>query len=187
LFDDDLLEALYPKAAPRRPEPVAQAYAQLQAGRDPVQAALATDRITYLPGDLLTKLDRSSMLHALEVRSPFMDHELVRLAAGLSTARLLGGGPKRMLRQAFAGDLPPIVFRRRKMGFALPIGDWLRQSLRPMMEDLLGAGDSFAARNFQRSVLRKMIDQHCSGRVDHSQRLYALVMLELWWKDRVGG
>jgi asparagine synthase (glutamine-hydrolysing) len=73
------------------------------------------------------------------------------------------------------------------MGFAVPIGQWLRDSLRPMMEDLLTAGDSFAARNFQKSVLRKMIAEHGSGRVDHSQRLYALVMLELWWKDRAGG
>jgi asparagine synthase (glutamine-hydrolysing) len=127
------------------------------------------------------------MLHALEVRSPFMDHELVRMAAGLSTAQLLAGGPKRLLREAFAGDLPRSVFRRRKMGFAVPIGDWLRESLRPMMEDLLGAGDSFATRNFQGSVLRRMIDEHCCGRMDHSQRLYALVMLELWWKERAGG
>jgi asparagine synthase (glutamine-hydrolysing) len=73
------------------------------------------------------------------------------------------------------------------MGFAVPIGDWLRQSLRPMMEDLLGAGDSFAAGNFHAPAVRKMIDEHCCGRVDHSQRLYALVMLELWWKDRAGG
>jgi asparagine synthase (glutamine-hydrolysing) len=186
LFDGESLRALYPAQLPRR-QTVAQAYALLQEGRDPVQAALATDRVTYLPGDLLTKLDRASMLHALEVRSPFMDHELVRMAAGLSTAQLLRGGPKRLLREAFAGDLPRFVFRRRKMGFALPIGDWLRQSLRPMMEDLLVAGDSFAAGNFHAPAVRKMIDEHCSRRVDHSQRLYALVMLELWWKDRAGG
>jgi asparagine synthase (glutamine-hydrolysing) len=187
LFDADSLSALYPTQSPRQRQAVAETYALLQEGRDLVQAALATDRVTYLPGDLLTKLDRASMLHALEVRSPFMDHELVRLTAGLSTAQLLAGGPKRLLREAFGANLPGFVFRRKKMGFALPIGDWLRQSLRPMMEDLLGAGDSFAARNFQRPVLRKMIDEHCCGRVDHSQRLYALVMLELWWKDRAGG
>jgi len=133
---------------------------------------------------LLTKLDRASMLHALEVRSPFMDHELVRLAAGLSTDQLLKGGPKRMLREAFAADLPDFVFRRKKMGFAVPIGKWLGTSLRPMMEDLLMAGDSFAKSNFQPKVLRAMIDDHCAGKTDHSQRLYALVMLELWWRQR---
>jgi asparagine synthase (glutamine-hydrolysing) len=184
LFDADLRKALYPQESARPRQVVADAYRRLYHGRDRVQAALATDRETYLPEDLLTKLDRASMLHALEVRSPFMDHELVRMAAGLSTAELFKGGPKRMLREAFAGDLPDFVFRRRKMGFAVPIGQWLRQSLRPMMEELLSAGDSFASGHFEAKTWREMIDEHCAGRVDHSQRLYALVMLELWWREQ---
>ena len=92
-----------------------------------------------------------------------------------------------MLREAFAGDLPEWVFKRKKMGFAVPIGEWLRGSLRGMMEDLLGAKDSFAAGYFQRKVWRGMIEEHCSGRVDHSQRLYALVMMELWWRENRAG
>jgi asparagine synthase (glutamine-hydrolysing) len=184
LFDTDLLNALYPAQSPRRPNPVAEAYERLSHNRDRVQAALATDRELYLPGDLLTKLDRASMLHALEVRSPFMDHDLVRLTANLSTANLLKGGPKRLLREAFAGDLPDFVFRRKKMGFAVPIGQWLRESLRPMMQDLLMAADSFASSHFQNKVLTEMIDKHCTAKVDHSQRLYALVMLELWWRNQ---
>jgi len=167
---------------------VAEAYEMVRNDkihRDRLQAALATDRVTYLPEDLLTKLDRACMLHALEVRSPFMDHELVRMAAGLSTRQLLSGGPKRMLRKAFARQLPDFVFRRKKMGFAVPVGEWLRQSLRPMMMDLLGSGDSFASNLFQEPIWRAMIDQHCDGGVDHSQRLYALVMLELWWRSHL--
>lgn len=187
LFDPDSREALYPQQSPRRRQIVADIYEMLRHGRDRVQAALATDRATYLPEDLLTKLDRASMLHGLEVRSPFMDHELVRMAAGFSTAKLLKGGPKRMLREAFTADLPDFVFRRKKMGFAVPIGQWLCQSLRPMMEELLTAGDSFASGHFQTKVWREMIDEHCAGRVDHSQRLYALVMLELWWRNHLGG
>jgi len=183
LFDSELLGALRP-GQPHRRNPVAEAYERLHHNRDRVQAALATDRETYLPGDLLTKLDRASMLHALEVRSPFMDHEVVRMAAGLSTAQLIKGGPKRMLREAFSADLPDFVFRRKKMGFAVPIGQWLRESLRPMMEDLLGAAGSFASTHFQTKVWREMIDKHCGGKVDHSQRLYSLVMLELWWRDQ---
>ncbi len=101
--------------------------------QDDVRAALALDRRLYLPGDLLTKVDRASMLHALEVRSPFMDHELVQFAAGLTTDQLLKGGPKRMLREAFADDLPAWVFKRKKMGFAVPIGAWVRGDLRPML------------------------------------------------------
>ncbi len=184
LFDPDLQSALYPGQSSRPRNAVVEAYERLSQGRDRVQAALATDRETYLPDDLLTKLDRASMLHALEVRSPFMDHELVGMAAGFSTTDLLKGGPKRMLREAFAADLPDFVFRRKKMGFAVPIGQWLRESLRPMMEDLLGASDSFAAKHFQTKVWREMIDHHCPGKIDHSQRFYALVMLELWWRTK---
>jgi asparagine synthase (glutamine-hydrolysing) len=151
-------------------------------GRDPVQAALATDRDNYLPEDLLTKVDRASMLHSLEVRSPFMDHELVTFAAGLTIDQLLKGGPKRMLREAFADDLPPWVFKRRKMGFAVPIGDWFRGELRPMLRDHLFAADSFARQHFQMKVVQRLLDEHESQRQDHSQRLYALLMLELWWR-----
>lgn len=155
---------------------------QIKLGRDPVQAALATDRATYLPDDLLTKLDRASMLHALEVRCPFMDHELVQFAAGLTTEQLLKGGPKRMLREAFAADLPGFVFKRRKMGFAVPIGEWFRGELRPMLHDHLFASGAFARDHFNLAVVRRLVDEHEQQRVDHSQRLYALLMLELWWK-----
>jgi asparagine synthase (glutamine-hydrolysing) len=149
---------------------------------DPVRAALASDRMLYLPGDLLTKLDRCSMLHGLEVRSPFMDHELVQFAAGLTTDQLLRGGPKRMLREAFADALPDFVFKRKKMGFALPIGEWFRGSLRSMLRDHLFATDSFAKQHFDMRVVERLVEEHEQQRIDHSQRLYALLMLEMWWK-----
>src|SRR5687767_15850110 len=109
-----------------------------------------------------------------------MDHELVQFAAGLTTDQLLKGGPKRMLREAFAADLPDFVFKRRKMGFAVPIGEWFRTDakLRAMLRDSLSAGDSFAASHFNRAVVGRMVEDHESGRADHSQRLYALLMLE---------
>lgn len=157
-------------------------YGVLSASCDEVQAALAVDREMYLPDDLLTKVDRASMLHALEVRAPFMDHELVQFAAGLTTNQLLQAGPKRMLREAFAADLPAWVFKRKKMGFAVPIGEWFRGALRSMLHDHLFAGDSFAATHFNRPFLEKLVLDHESRQNDHSQRLYALLMLEMWWK-----
>jgi asparagine synthase (glutamine-hydrolysing) len=163
---------------------IAETYQRLLHSRDPVQTALATDRLKYLPDDLLTKVDRASMLHGLEVRSPFMDHELVHLAAGLTTRQLLSGGSKRMLREAFSADLPAAVFSRPKMGFALPIGDWLRDPLQSMMRDLLTASDSFASENFDPVPVREMMDQHQDQKTDHSQRLYALIVLELWWRQQ---
>jgi len=152
-----------------------------QAFHSDVRAALALDRITYLPGDLLTKVDRAAMLHALEVRSPYMDHELVQFACGLGTEHLLKGGGKRMLREAFTGYLPSWVFTRRKMGFAVPIGQWFRGEVRAMLRDHLFAANSFAGAHFNRSVIERLVDEHEEQRRDWSQQLYALLMLELWW------
>jgi asparagine synthase (glutamine-hydrolysing) len=161
---------------------LAATFTRLSRQRDPVQAALATDRITYLPDDLLTKLDRASMLHALEVRSPFMDPALVTFAAGLTTSQLLSAGSKTLLRKAFAADLPAEVFNRRKMGFAVPIGSWFRTSLREMLHQRLFDSQSFATQHFNLKIVQQLVDEHQSHRVDHSQRLYALLMLELWWE-----
>jgi asparagine synthase (glutamine-hydrolysing) len=172
-------------------------FAALAENRDAVQAALALDRVTYLPEDLLTKVDRAAMLHALEVRSPFMDPALVHFAAGLTTEQLLGarGGAtsfmqspmttpaKLILRDAFAADLPPSVFNRRKMGFAVPIGEWFRGELRPLLHDSLTASDSFAATHLNRAPIAKLLADHGTEQADHSQRLYALLMLELWWRQ----
>ena len=169
-------------------------------GRDAVQAALALDRVTYLPEDLLTKVDRAAMLHALEVRSPFMDPALVQFAAGLSTEQLLGTRAgatsfmqspmttpaKLILRDAFAADLPPSVFKRRKMGFAVPIGEWFRGELRGLLHDSLTAADSFAAAHFNAAAVSKLLTDHDALTADHSQRLYALLMLELWWRQARG-
>jgi asparagine synthase (glutamine-hydrolysing) len=156
-------------------------YRTIRKGMDNVRAALATDRMSYLPDDLLTKVDRCSMMHGLEVRSPFMDHELVQFAAGLTTDQLLGGGPKRMLREAFAEDLPAWVFKRKKMGFAVPIGEWFRGELRGMLRDTLFSSAAFGRMHFDMKVVERLVEEHEQERVDHSQRLYALLMLELWW------
>jgi asparagine synthase (glutamine-hydrolysing) len=168
----------------------------LMTGRDVVQTAMALDRVAYLPEDLLTKLDRAAMLHALEVRSPFMDPALVHFAAGLTTEQLFGSRAharafmqspmtapaKMLLRDAFAADLPGFVFKRAKMGFAVPIGEWLRTSLRSMLHDALLSRDSFAAAHLDNVTIQRLLREHESSRADHSQRLYALLMLELWWR-----
>ena len=179
LFDERSLAALWPATHRRRG--LAAQYELLRLGGDEVQAALALDRVTYLPGDLLTKTDRCSMLHGLEVRSPFMDPDVVTFAAGLTTDELLKGGPKRMLREAFADDLPAWVFRRKKMGFAVPVGDWFRGPLRAMLRDTLFAAGAFGRAHFDMAVVERLVADHESRRADHGQRLYALLMLELWW------
>jgi asparagine synthase (glutamine-hydrolysing) len=113
-----------------------------------------------------------------------MDHELIEFACLLRAPQLLKGGPKRMLREAFAPGLPAWVFKRRKMGFAVPIGEWFRGDLRPMLRDHLFAADSFTTAHFNRAVVERLVEEHERERVDHSQRLYALLMLELWWRNQ---
>jgi asparagine synthase (glutamine-hydrolysing) len=191
VFDEPLLKAIWPTTPQYvHPRSIAKRYEGLRTYLDSVQAALAVDRVTYLPDDLLTKVDRCSMMHGLEVRSPFMDHELVQFAAGLTTDQLLKGGPKRMLREAFKDDLPAWVFKRKKMGFAVPIGDWFRGPLRGMLRDTLFSAHAFGRTHFDMKVVERLVEEHESFRVDHSQRLYALLMLELWWdiaRAGVGG
>ncbi len=156
--------------------------------RDDVRTALAVDRITYLPEDLLAKVDRASMLHALEVRSPLLDHDLVRFASLLPADQLVGGvggfghRGKRLLREAFAADLPSRVFSRPKTGFALPISRWLRGELKGMLHDLLFAQNAFSMQHFQKAAVQRLVQEHEQHHLDHGQRLYALLMLELWWR-----
>ncbi|HWB52567.1 MAG TPA: asparagine synthase-related protein, partial [Tepidisphaeraceae bacterium] len=183
LFDGELLEELWP-SHPALGIDLTMEFEKVSFNRDAVQTSLSLDRLTYLPDDLLTKLDRASMLHALEVRSPFMDPALVQFAAGLSTLQLLGNGSKTLLRKAFAGDLRDEVFKRKKMGFAVPIGAWFRTSLREMLHDMVFSARSFAGEHLNMAVVRRINDEHQSQRIDHSQRLYALLMLELWNQKR---
>lgn len=144
-----------------------------------VDAAMQLDRLTYLPDDLLTKLDRASMACALEVRCPFMDHHLVSLAASIPAKTHLTQGKKSLLKQAFSADLPASVFSRPKSGFAVPIGDWFRGPLRDMLTDTLLSPNAFNAKILPRESIETLLLQHQHG-TDHSQRLYALLMLELW-------
>lgn len=187
LFEPGDIRALLSRAAkePSRPSEayLCEPYEQLLGQRDVVQAALAVDRLTYLPEDLLTKVDRCSMQYALEVRNPFMDHDLVQFAAGLSTSELIGRGSKTLLREAFARDLPPNHFERPKMGFAIPIGDWFRGELRSFLRETLYSSGSYAAAHFDMKVVQRLLDEHDQQKRDHSQRLYALLVLELWSHD----
>jgi asparagine synthase (glutamine-hydrolysing) len=198
-FDDATVATLLPREdASEGAMWLTHQFTGLSDGRDVVQTAIALDRVTYLPDDLLTKVDRASMLHALEVRSPFMDPSLVCFAAGLTTDQLFGSRAharafmqtpmtapaKTLLRDAFAADLPAFVFKRPKMGFAVPIGEWFRAHLRSMLHDTLLSRDSFAAANLDAITIQRLLREHESTQADHSQRLYALLILELWWRQR---
>jgi asparagine synthase (glutamine-hydrolysing) len=160
-------------------------YERFNRDGDATRSAMRADQAGYLPGDLFAKVDACSMQHALEVRCPFMDPDVVNWANQQPTEALANHRRgKLILRRAFAADLPAEVFQRRKMGFAVPIGEWFRTSLRPMLEDHLFDGRSFASSHFQLPAIRQMVQEHLERRLDHSQRLYALLMLELWHRDQ---
>lgn len=150
---------------------------------DPAERAIATDFLSYLPYDLLTKVDIASMACSLECRSPFLDHELVEFALSLPIEWRAGGrGGKRILRDWARGLLPAEVLARSKMGFGVPVGEWFRGELRGLLTNTLGDPDGICGRLLRRDWLDALVADHLSGRANHEHRLWALLMLELWWK-----
>ena len=151
---------------------------------DPVDGAFRVDLEAYLPDDLLTMADRMSMAHSLEVRAPFCDHQIIEESLRLSSsAKIPGGRLKGLLKAAFAGVLPKEVLTHRKQGFMIPLGDWLRRDLRPTLDDLL-APDCVRARGlFDPYAVEAMKRAHLSGARTHADRLWTLMMLELWMRE----
>ncbi len=139
------------------------------------------DLMTYLPDDILTKVDRMSMACSLEVRAPFLDTAVIEFMSGVARQKKythLRG--KNLLRQVARRYLPDDIVDRRKHGFAVPVASWLKNELRPWMEDLL-LGNSFRQRGlFNSGYVAEMVGSHLSGKRDYSQQLWALLVLELW-------
>lgn len=149
--------------------------------RDAVARAVYTDYQSYLPYDLMTKVDIASMACGLECRAPFLDPELVNFALSLPVDwRMRGGVGKRILRDWAAGLLPAEILNRPKQGFGVPIGEWMRAELRPLLEDALFAGDSLPARLFDPLWLRRLFDEHQAARATHAHALWSLLFLEAW-------
>lgn len=158
-------------------------YAELP-NRDFLTRTMYVDVNTYLSGDILTKVDIASMAHGLECRGPFLDQEMVALAGRMPASLKLRGFQKKfLLKKAFADLLPPAIRGRGKMGFGVPIDRWLRRELAPMRDDLL-LGQRFRERGWlDRGVVLRLIREHDECRWDHSYRLWALLMLELWARN----
>ena len=153
-------------------------------GRDAVTAASLADLTTYLPCDLMTKVDIASMAHGLEVRNPFLDYRLVEFAASLPRRlKYRWGKGKRILRAAFGDLLPREIWRRPKMGFGVPVDHWLRNELKAMVHDLLLDETARGRGYFRPGAVQKLVEQHETRVFDHSARIYALLMLELWQRE----
>ena len=159
------------------------AWRQSEHGGD-VAAAAHADLITYLPGDLMTKVDMNSMAHGLEARQPLLDHRVVELAMKLPMSmKYQGGRGKRILRTAFHGQIPNNIWRRKKMGFGVPLNPWFRQELRPLIHDVLLSNTPRLGQFFRRQAIAQMVTEHQQGMFDHSYRLWSLLFFELWLRQ----
>ncbi|MDP7636857.1 MAG: asparagine synthase (glutamine-hydrolyzing) [Phycisphaerae bacterium] len=177
LLSDEFLAGIDPNA------PAAWFY-DLYEGTDldsEVARAQRHDLLTYLPNDLLVKTDTASMACSLELRAPFLDHRLVSLGLSLPDGlKIRGRRGKAILRDAFADMLPTDVFRRPKRGFAVPLGNWLRNELLDDLKETL-LDPALAARGiFRPEALAGLINDHVTRRGDHSHRLWALLVLARW-------
>jgi asparagine synthase (glutamine-hydrolysing) len=151
-----------------------------------VDRMLDVDVQTYLPDDLLVKMDIATMASSLEARSPFLDHELMELAASLpADLKVRGRQTKVVLRSALRGWIPDEVLDAPKRGFRLPLGDWLREELRELSRDLLLDARATGRGYFEESYVRGLLDRHAGGLQDHSQGIWTLLMFELWHREFV--
>jgi asparagine synthase (glutamine-hydrolysing) len=146
---------------------------------DPLDRMLYVDYKTWLANDILVKVDRASMAHGLEVRSPFLDHRLVEFCAGLPThLKLRGLRGKHIMRQAAQGQVPNRVIRRKKAGFNSPVSHWIAGPWRDLAHDtLLGTG---ANGMLQQERVKELLSEHLAGKRDHGFLLFALLMFRLW-------
>lgn len=153
---------------------------------DFVHRTTCVDVETYLPCDILTKVDIASMAFSLECRSPFMDHRLVELAAKIPRdLKLKNRRGKRILIETFADLLPQSIQTRRKMGFGVPLDHWFRGSLKPMLIDTLLDRKALGRGYFDPTAVRRLVEEHTTAKWDHSARLWLLLVFELWHQKYV--
>ncbi len=151
---------------------------------DRLDQLLDVDVNSYLPGDLLTKMDIATMAYSLEGRSPLLDHELMEFAASLpAEMKAARGQRKRILRAALRGWIPDEILDAPKRGFELPTAQWFRGELRGFAREVLLDPRSTSRGWFREPEVRRLLDEHVAGTHDHNRRLWTLLMLELWHAD----
>jgi asparagine synthase (glutamine-hydrolysing) len=148
-----------------------------------VDASLLADTMTYLPNDLLVKVDIASMAVSLEARSPFLDHHVIEFAASLpENLKLRGLTTKYLLKRVLAKLLPAENLQRRKMGFGVPIGHWLRGDMQKFLRDTLLSEKALGRGFFKPEAVTRMVELHTRGERDYAHQLWTLLMLELWFE-----
>jgi asparagine synthase (glutamine-hydrolysing) len=180
IFQEDLAALLTTSSAV---DPIAHLRSVLDESRgaSPLSQMLAVNYASYLPDDLLVKTDRCTMANSIEARCPLLDTGLTEYAALLPDQfKLEGGRGKAILREAFAGLIPPDIDRRPKTGFGVPLDSWFRGELRDYVRDVLLTPSAASRPYLKPEPVRALIDSHQSGRANFGHRLWALVCFERW-------
>lgn len=153
---------------------------------DLLNRQLHADLSIYLADDILVKVDRMSMATSLETRAPFLDVEVMQLALSMpGHLKIRGGERKYVLKRAMAGVLPPSILRRSKEGFSIPMKNWLRRDLEPLLRDLLSPARIRRRGWFEPGAVAVLIDRHAAGRENHAHALFSLMALERWAQAHV--
>jgi len=183
LWSDDLRDTLGPADAAL--DVIAGPW-ESASGSDVIDLMLEVDATTYLPDDLIAKIDIATMAHALEARSPLLDHELMEFAASLPASMKVRGQEKKwLLREALRGTIPDVILDRPKQGFSVPIGDWFRDELRGWVREVLLDPSTLGRGWFAPGVVEDLLDRHAAGVDDDQHRIWSLLMLELWQRECV--
>ena len=189
-FDDEQRGALYTPAFAASAgidgqHAITASWAQ-SSGAGVIDKMLEVDVETYLAGDLIPKIDIATMAHALEARSPFLDHELMQLAASIpASLKVRGSDKKWILREALRGWLPDDILDRPKQGFSVPLSKWLRTDLRGWARDILLDPATLARGYFRPRAVEALLDRHAAGADADDHRIWSLLMLELWHREFV--
>ncbi len=148
-----------------------------------LDATLLTDQMTYLPNDLLVKVDIASMANSLEARSPFLDHKVIEFAASLpENLKMQRFETKSLLKKVAAKLVPKEVVYRRKMGFGVPIGNWFRGEMKDFVRGVLLSEKSLKRGIAKPEMIEKYVNEHTNGERDHTFQVWTLLMLELWFQ-----
>jgi asparagine synthase (glutamine-hydrolysing) len=148
-----------------------------------LDATLLNDLMTYLPNDLLVKVDIASMANSLEARSPFLDHKVIEFAASLPEAmKMRRFETKSLLKKVAARLVPAEVIYRRKMGFGVPVGKWFRGEMKDFVRGVLLSEKALARGIVKREMLERYVNEHTRGERDHAFQIWTLLMLELWFQ-----
>lgn len=177
-------QELFEKIGSTDPSPAMLQYLVQVAGQNMLTRRQYLDLKTYLPGDILTKVDRTSMLVSLEARVPFLDHKLVEFAATIPPQMVQRNGEtKYLLKKAAERYLPHQVIYRPKQGFAIPIKHWIKHEWRDLSNELVIGHRAISRSNFQYGFLKRIMAEHNSDRRDHSYLIWTLMVLELWFRE----